>query len=141
MLAPKKQLTCILPFLGKKSLQLRSCLANSVDKTVLFLQFESRKQFFDLNANQALCFGLTIPLVKRSAPFLFICTRVITVTLLISVKRTSIFSLELRNIWVFLILLENGQEISKILPVQIIYPCIYHCIRIYFSQLQGSPIL
>ena len=36
LLAPKKQLTCVLPFLGKKSLQLRSSLVNSVNKTVRF---------------------------------------------------------------------------------------------------------
>ena len=36
MLAPKKQLTCVLPFLGKKSLQLRSRLVSSVNKTVRF---------------------------------------------------------------------------------------------------------
>ena len=34
LLAPKKQLTCVLPFLGKKLLQLRSRLVNSVSKTV-----------------------------------------------------------------------------------------------------------
>ena len=36
MLARKKQLICVLPFLGKKSLQLRSRLVNSVNKTVQF---------------------------------------------------------------------------------------------------------
>ena len=36
LLVPKKQLTCILPFLGKKSLQLRSRLVNSFNKTVGF---------------------------------------------------------------------------------------------------------
>ena len=36
LLASKKQLTCVLPFLGKKSLQLRSRLVNSVNKTVRF---------------------------------------------------------------------------------------------------------
>ena len=36
LLAPKKQLTCVLSFLGKKSLQLRSRLVNSVNKTVRF---------------------------------------------------------------------------------------------------------
>ena len=34
LLAPKNQLTAFLPFLGKKSLQLRSRLVNSVNKTV-----------------------------------------------------------------------------------------------------------
>ena len=36
LLAPKKQLTFVLPFLGKKTLQLRSRLVNSVNKTVRF---------------------------------------------------------------------------------------------------------
>ena len=36
LLAPKKQLTCVLPFFGKKSLQLRFRLINSVNKTVRF---------------------------------------------------------------------------------------------------------
>ena len=36
MLAPKKQLTCVFPFFGKRSLQLRSRLVNSVNKTVRF---------------------------------------------------------------------------------------------------------
>ena len=36
LLAPKNQLTAFLPFLGKKSLQLRSRLVNSVNKTVRF---------------------------------------------------------------------------------------------------------
>ena len=35
LLAPKKQLKCVLPFLGKKLLQLRSYLVNSVNKTVI----------------------------------------------------------------------------------------------------------
>ena len=36
LLAPKKQLTCVVTFLGNKSLQLRSRLGSSVNKTVLF---------------------------------------------------------------------------------------------------------
>ena len=36
MLAPKKRLTYVLPFLDKKSLQLRSRLVNSVNKTKHF---------------------------------------------------------------------------------------------------------
>ena len=36
LLAPKRQLTCVLTFFGKKSLKLRSRLVNSVDKTVRF---------------------------------------------------------------------------------------------------------
>ena len=36
LLAPEKQLTCVVPFLGNKSLLLRSRLVNSVNKTVRF---------------------------------------------------------------------------------------------------------
>ena len=42
---------------------------------------------------------------------MFIDTRVVTATLLIMVKLTTIFSRELQNIWVVLIVLE---KISKI---------------------------
>ena len=40
LLAPKMQLTCVLPFLGKKLLQLRSRLVNSVNKTVRFCNWK-----------------------------------------------------------------------------------------------------
>ena len=36
LLAPRKHLTYVLPFPSKKSLQLRSCLVNSVNKMVRF---------------------------------------------------------------------------------------------------------
>ena len=39
---------------------------------------------------------------------MFIDTRVVTATLLIMVKLTTIFSRELQNIWVVLIVLENS---------------------------------
>ena len=105
LLAPKTQLTCVLPFLRKKSLQLRSCLVNSVNKTIRFCNL---KVVFQSQHKLNTCSSLKIPLTKRSAPFLFIDTRVVTAVLLIMVKLAAIFSLELRNIWVFLILLENG---------------------------------
>ena len=46
LLAPKKQLTYVLPFFDKKSLQLRSRLVNSVKKTVSFCNWKvvSRSQ-------------------------------------------------------------------------------------------------
>ena len=49
-----------------------------------------------------------MPLIKRATPFLFIGASAVTAMLLIMVKRTAIFSLELQNTWVFLNLLENG---------------------------------
>ena len=36
LLAPKRHLTCVLPFFGKKALELRFCLVNSANKTVRF---------------------------------------------------------------------------------------------------------
>ena len=36
LLAPKKQLICVLPFFGKKSLQLRSRLINTINKNLSF---------------------------------------------------------------------------------------------------------
>ena len=58
LLAPKKQLTCV-PFLGKKSLQLRSCLVNSVNKIERFCNlkvvFRSQRKLNTIT-----------PLIKRS---------------------------------------------------------------------------
>ena len=94
LLALKKQLTCVLPFLGKKSLQLRYRLVNSVNKTVRFCNL---KVVFRSQRKLNTLFRFKDTLI-----------RVVTATLLIMVKLTAIFSLELRNMWVFLILLENG---------------------------------
>ena len=94
LLAPKKQLTCVLPFLGKKSLQLRYRLVNSVNKTGRFCNL---KVVFRSQRKLNTLFRFKDTLI-----------RVVTATLLIMVKLTAIFSLELRNMWVFLILLENG---------------------------------
>ena len=91
MLAPKKQLTSVIPFLNKKSLQLRSLLVNSVNKTT-FLQL---KAVFQSQHNLNTLFWFKDILNKRSSPFLFIDTRAVTATLLITVKLTVIFSLEL----------------------------------------------
>ena len=42
-LAPKKELVCVLPFIGKKSLQLRSKLVQSVQNNLSFCHFKSLK--------------------------------------------------------------------------------------------------
>ena len=53
---------------------------------------------FDLNVNLTPCSTLKIPLIKRSAPVLFIDTLVVNATLLSTVKLTAIFPLELRRV-------------------------------------------
>ena len=40
MKASKKELICILPFIGKKSLQLRTCLVNSIEGNLKFRKFK-----------------------------------------------------------------------------------------------------
>ena len=39
--ASKKELACVLPFIGKKSLQLRTCLVNSIENNLKFCKFKS----------------------------------------------------------------------------------------------------
>ena len=38
--ASKKELTCVLPFLGKKSMQLRTCLVNSIESNLKFCKLK-----------------------------------------------------------------------------------------------------
>ena len=38
--APKKKLICILPFIGNKSLQLRTCLVNSIENNLKFCKLK-----------------------------------------------------------------------------------------------------
>ena len=69
LLAPKKQLTCVLSI--KKSFQLRSPLVNIVNKTVrlgnLKVVFRSQRKLKTL-------FRFKDTLIKRSAPFMFVDT-------------------------------------------------------------------
>ena len=67
LLAPKKQLTCVLPFLSKKLLQLRSCLVNSVNKTVRFCNL---KVVFRSQHKLTTLFRLKDTLNKKFRPFL-----------------------------------------------------------------------
>ena len=39
--ASKKELICVLPFLGKKSMQLRTCLVNSIESNLKFCKLKS----------------------------------------------------------------------------------------------------
>ena len=93
-LAPKKELVCVLPFIRKKSLQLRSKLVKSV-------QNNSLKLFSSLHANFVHCFVLKIPLIRKFVLILLIVICVVAAVLLIMVKLTDTFLQELQNIWVF----------------------------------------
>ena len=98
LLASTNQLTCVLPFLVEKSLQLRSRLVHSVNKTVRFcnLKVVFRSQ---LKLNTLLQFQGTFNKKIRSFfVYGYTCSNY-------NVTYYAIFSLELRNIWVFLILL------------------------------------
>ena len=72
----------ILPFLGKKSVQLRTCLVNSIEGNLKFCKL---KVIFQ---SPVRCSAIKIPFRKRSALTLFTDTFVVTARLLIMVKDT-----------------------------------------------------
>ena len=97
-LAPKKELVCVLPFTGKKSLRLRFKLVKSVQNN---LSFANLKLFSSHHTNFIHCFVSKIPLIRKFVLILFIVIRVVAAMLLIMVKLTDTFLQELQNIWVF----------------------------------------
>ena len=86
LLVPKKQFTYVLPFVDKKSLRLRPCLVNSVNKTIRFCNLKV--------AFRSQC--------KLNTLFRFKDT-----------LNEKIHELELRNIWMVLVLLENGKKCKR----------------------------
>ena len=88
----KKELICVLSFIVNKSLQLRTRLVNSIENNIKFCQ---------------------LPFRKRSAMALFTDTRVVTAGLLIMVKHSAIFILELQSILVYLFSLESVLKVSN----------------------------
>ena len=78
--ASKKELNCVLPFLGKKSMQLRTRLVNSIESNLMFCKLKS---YFPITMQADTC--------------------VVTARLLIMVKHTATFLLELQSTWIFLI--------------------------------------
>ena len=83
--ASKKELACLLPFIERKSLQLRSKL---VQKNLYSCH---RKLFSSHHTNFAHCFVLKTPLIKKSVLILFIVICVVAAMLLIMVKLTNTF--------------------------------------------------
>ena len=98
--ASKKELICVLPFPGKKSLQLRTRLLNSIENNLKFCKV---KVIFQSPCKLNSLFLIKIPFRKRSPLTLFTDARVVTARLLIMVKYTATFLLELQSTWIFLI--------------------------------------
>ena len=81
--ASKRELTCILPFIAKKSRQPRTCLVNSIKN--LNLKFKVYLKFFYNH------YANWIRLGKRSVLILFTDTCAVTARLLIMVKHIATF--------------------------------------------------
>ena len=82
----KKGLVCVLPFIGKKSLKLRSKLVKSVKNNLSFCHL---KVVFQYQTNFVHCLVLKISLIRKFALIFFIC--VVAAMLLIMVKLTDTF--------------------------------------------------
>ena len=88
----------MLPFIGKKSLQLRSKLAKSVQNNLNFCHL---KIIFQSPYKLCTLFRFKDTLDKKIRLILFIVIRVVAAILLIVVKLTDTFSQELQNVGVF----------------------------------------
>ena len=87
-------------FIGKKFLQIRSKLVKFFITVCFFVDLKS---FFSHLANLKHCFILEIPLTKNFSLMSSTVIRVVNTMLLIMVKPIGILSLELQDMWVFLI--------------------------------------
>ena len=97
----KKKFICIPPFIGKKSLQLRTRLVNSIESNLKFFKL---KVIFQPPCKRNFLFRYKDSLKKNIPLTLFTDTRaVVTAKLLVMVKHTDTFLLELHRTWVFLI--------------------------------------
>ena len=99
-LAPRKELVCVLPFIGKKSLQVRSKLAKSVHNNLTFCRL---KVVFQSPCKLPTLFRFkeTLKKLKSFVIILFIVIRVAAAMLLIMIKLTDTFLQELQNMGVF----------------------------------------
>ena len=98
--ASKNQLVCVLPFIDKTSLQLRSRLIKSIQGN---LQFCSLKVVFQSPCKLRSLFHFKDTLDKKIRSDLVYRYSVVTATLIIMVKLTDISLLEQQNIWESLI--------------------------------------
>ena len=96
----KKKLICVIPLIGRNSLQLRTCLVNSIESNLKLCKHKLILQS-PYKLNPLLCYK--DPLEERLALSLFTDMRVVTAWLLFVIKHTTTFSLELQSIQLFLI--------------------------------------
>ena len=99
--ASKKELICVLLFLSKNSMQLRTRLVNAIESN---LEFCKLKVIFQSPCKLNLLFGYKDSLQKKirsDIVYIYIC--VVTARSLIMVKYTATFLLELQSTWVLLI--------------------------------------
>ena len=85
----KKEFIWVPPFIGKKSLYLRTRLLISIENKLKLCKL--KKLFSYHYANRIRCSVINIPLRKRSSLTLFTDIHVVTARLFIIVKRTTIF--------------------------------------------------
>ena len=97
----------VLPFIRKKSQQLRTRLLYSIENNLKFCQSSH-------HTNWVRCSVINVPLRKKSALTLFTVTRAVTARLLIMVKHTATFLLELQTIWVYCNRKKNVLTISSV---------------------------
>ena len=97
--AQKKELVCVLPFIAKKSLQLKSRLVKSIQQN---LKFCSLNVIFQSPCKLHTLFKFKDSLDKKILSDSIYRYTLVTATLLIMVKLTDIFSPEQQNIWEFL---------------------------------------
>ena len=116
--ASKIELICVLPFLGKKSMQLRTRLVNSIESNLKFCKL---KVIFQPPCKLNSLFRYKDPFRKRSALTLFTDTWAVTARLLTMGKHTATFLLELQSTRVFLIKMESVVNVSNNQQ----YPTIY----------------
>ena len=103
--ALEKKLVCVLPFLGKKSMQLRTRLVNSIESNLKICKLEV---IFQSPCKLNSLFRYKDSLQKKirsDTIYRYMCSncKVTYARLLIMVKHTATFLLELQSIWVFLI--------------------------------------
>ena len=97
-------LICVLPSLGKRSMQLRTRLVYSMECNLKFCEI---KVIFQSPCKLHLLFHYNDSLQKKirsDIVYRYMCSNC---KLLIMVKHTATFLLELQSTWVFLILLES----------------------------------
>ena len=102
---PKRELICVLPYLGKASLDLKTKLRRTIERNLPFCKLNN---FLDLSVDLTLYFISKIHLRKNSALELFIAIGVVAATLLIMEKLSVTFIPVQLKTWGSLILQKNA---------------------------------